>query len=130
HSAPTHPALDSTGIAVHERVVRHIASHQSPRADESVLADCHSAQDGAVGTKTCTSPYEGRSELLHSPDFAPWIEYIGEHHRGSTEVVILECHPLEHRNVILDLDAVTDGDVRPDHNVLADSAVPSHPRVL
>lgn len=55
-------------------------------------------------------------------DVAAWIDHIGEDHRGSAKDVVFECHTSVDRDIILDLDIVSQNDTGSDHDILTEVA--------
>ena len=66
--------------------------------------------------------YKSGPNLVHFRDFGPGIVDVGEHHGGAAKNTVLQGHPFIDRHVVLDFAAPADGDIRPDHDVLADVA--------
>src|SRR5262249_43488594 len=86
--------------------------------------------NGAVRPEGRAPAHESRTQLLHASDFAARIEDVGEHHRRPAKHAVFEGHPLVHRHVVLDLDAVADRDIGANDVVLSDTAVLAYPGAL
>jgi len=107
-----HPADGACWIADHQGMVGDIFRHDGTGADEGVLADGVTADDGAVGAKGCAFLNEGGSCLIHFPDFCSGVVDVGKNHRGATEYAVFEGDAFIDGDVVLNFAFVADDCVR------------------
>jgi hypothetical protein len=125
--ANAHPPGDPAGISHHERKIRDILRHNRAGPDEGILSDGNTAQDRAVRTESRAFAHQRAAEFAHSLDFASRIEHIGENHGGAAKYVVFQGDPFINRDVILNLNAIANSDIRSDDNILADTAMLADP---
>ena len=108
---------------------RHVPGHDRAGPDERVGPDLLAADDGCVGADGRAAPHGRRPELVLALDFRARIVDVGEDAGGAAEDAVLQDHAFIQRHVVLYLAAVPHDDVRANHDVLPDDAVPPHPAV-
>ena len=128
-AARAHPAGDPCRVTHHESEIRNVSGDDGAGADKSISADRHSAYDGAIGSQSRAMPDKRRTQLVHPADFASRIVDIGKHNRWAAKYVVLERDSFVYRDIILNFHSVADGDIRPDHDVLTDPAIPADPGI-
>lgn len=116
------PADLPSRIANHERVVRNILCHHGTSADKRITANCMAAYDGAIGAKGRTFFNHCRANLIHLPNFRPWIIDVCENHGRATENAIFQRYTLIDAYIVLYLALVADRNIGTNYNVLADIA--------
>ena len=104
-------------------MVGDILCDHCPGADEGITPNGVAADDGAVGPQGGTFFDEGRTNLIHLPDFRPWIVDIGENHRGAAEDAVLQGGAFINADVVLNLAFIANDGIGADDDVLADIAV-------
>ncbi len=102
----------------HQRVSRHIAPDHRSGADEGILPDGRAAENGGVRADRRPPADQGGLILVATGNLTARVDHVGEHAARSAEDVVLQGHPLVHRNVVLDLHVVPDPHRRHDHHVL------------
>ena len=122
-SANACPSDLSGRVARHQGVIRHIFCHDCPGADEGVTADSMAADDRGVGPDGGTFFDKGGPHLVHLGYFRPWVEDVGEDHRGAAEDAVFDGNAFIDADIVLDFALVPDGGVGADDDILADVAV-------
>src|SRR5687767_1730670 len=122
HATITCPAAQPAGVAVHDRVVGHVARDHRARSHEAVLPERHATHDGRVRSDRGAAPHQRLLVFGLALDVAARVDHVGEHHRRSAEHVVLEDHARVDRDVVLDLHVVADAALRGDDHVLPDVA--------
>ena len=107
-------------------MVGDVPGDDGPGADKGVPADRDAADDGAVGPQGGAPPDDGGPDLVHLRDLRPGVVDVREDHGGAAEDPFLQGNPLVDGDVVLDLAAGADGDIRADDDVLADVAPLAH----
>src|SRR5262249_26861951 len=102
---------------------RDILGYHGPGPHHGIFADCVAADDCGVGPDACPPADQGGTELVLALHKGTRIEDIREHRAGTHKDLVLQCHALIDRDIVLDLAAVADAHIRPDHDVLAEHAV-------
>lgn len=125
NTALTNPTLKAGWIAVHQGMIRDITSDHCPGANEGILTDSVTTDNGSVGANAGPFPDQGLFEFILSRDMAAGVDDIGEDARGAAEDTVFEGHPLKHRDIVLDLDIVAYLDTPADEDILADNTVPA-----
>ena len=69
------------------------------------------------------------AQLIHPSDLTAWVDHVSKHHGRTTEHIVLQSDSLVHRDIVLDLDPVSDACVGANHHVLTDSTILSDARI-
>src|SRR4030095_13371995 len=128
HTTLTHPTGQPRRIADDERVVGNVPGHHRAGADKGVGANRVAAQHRAVGAETGAALDQRRPELIAARHVTARVDDVGEHHGRPAEDVVFERDPGVNRHVVLDLDVVTNHDLRRDDDVLAEVAAAADSR--
>src|SRR6185437_9424421 len=104
-------------------MIRYIFGHNRSGTNERISPDRNATQNSRISPQCGSSHYKRLLELLHTRDLAPRIEDVCKNHRGTTEDMVFERYTFIHRHVVLNLNPITDCDMRADDDILADLAV-------
>src|SRR5262245_13391603 len=128
HLDPTgaHPTCHSCRVSHDKSMVRNVLGNHRTRSDQSIAPDCNATQDGGIGADRRTSFYERSPQLSHPRNLAARVRYVRKDHRWSAEHIVLEGHSFVYGNVVLNLHAIADQDIRSHHHVLPDLALFSY----
>jgi hypothetical protein len=125
-TAAADPADASRRVADHQRMGGDVRGHHGTRADERVLADLDSADDGGVGAESRPPPHAGRQDRVGLLAGRSWPQNVGEGRVWTDEDTFLELDPVPHLSAVLDRDSVADASPGLDEAVATDVAVASH----
>jgi len=89
YAAFTDPALKLSRIAVDQGIIGDIPGNYCPGTDESMTAYGVPANDGSIGTDSCSLSNQRGLEFMLSRNMAPGIYDIGEDTGGATENIVL-----------------------------------------
>ena len=67
--------------------------------------------------------HPGRADLVHLPDFGPWVVDVGKDHGRSAENTVFQGNAFVNGDIVLNFTPFADGDIRADDHVLPDIAV-------
>src|SRR5271165_2024618 len=117
------------GIANDHGICRNIPNDNGTSADEGVVADGHTANDGGIRANRGPLMNIGVYELLAALlDLSAGIEVIRENSIGADKYVISEGNTVPQSHAVLNRDSITDRDVRLDESVIADIAMLTNKR--
>ncbi len=122
-SALAVPALYAGGIAVHQRIIGHIAGHHRASTDKAIASEGDTADDGGIRANGGAFFHQGGFVLMLAGHMAARVDDIGEDHRRTEEDIVLDDHAGVERDIVLDLDIVPDDDIGCDEHILPDRAV-------
>src|SRR5688572_24124433 len=91
-STDAHPADNSAWVPHNECEVGCVFHHHGSSPDKSVGTDRDSANNRTICSQRCSLANQGRSELIHPPNFAPWVDDISEHHGRATKDLVFQGH--------------------------------------
>jgi len=117
------PALYAGGIAVHQRVIGHIAGHHRAGTDEAIASQGDTANNGGIRANGSAFFHQGGFVLMLAGHMTARVDDIGEDHRRTEEDIVLDDHAGVERDIVLDLDIVPDDDIGCDEHILPDRAV-------
>lgn len=117
-----YPADLSGGNAHHQGVGWHAAVNHRSCADKGILADCHPANNGAVGAQARSLSYKSVAIFIFTWYGRTGIVDICEYHARAAEHVVLEKDIVIYGNVVLNLDVVPDHYLVADKHILAERA--------
>ena len=104
-------------------MVRDVLGDDCSCADECIVANSMTANNGAVRTHCGTFFNKSRAHLIHLADFRPGIVNVGEDHRGAAENAVFQGDAFIDADIILNLAFVPDDCVGSDDDILPDVAV-------
>ncbi len=107
-----HPTDLSSGVADHQGMVGDTFRHDDAGADEGVLADGVTADDGTVGAQGGTLLDKRGVNLIHRADFRPGIVNVGKDHGRAAEYAVFEGDAFRDGDIVLDFAFVADDCVR------------------
>ena len=126
---PADPAAVTGGIADRQRMVGEISGHYRPRRNHRPTSDRTSTQHRCICTDGCTPPDpRWPVRFLFLRVFTAGGQVIGEDTGRATEYAVLQFHPLVNRNIVLNLDIISNFDPRCKVHVLPQNAVFPHHR--
>jgi hypothetical protein len=122
-------------------VAGNVANDNAARADHCPRADIHTTDNRSTGAKGSPGPYVGpRDDPIVAPLKGaiginrPWSKVIGEADLRPHKHTVFDCHPVIQRDVVLNLDSITDDDTSiyigtfSDYAFLTNTGVLSHLR--
>src|SRR6266536_3422329 len=119
-AALTHPADASRRHADHEPIGRDVGRHDGARADERILAQRDAAHDRRVGTDRAAALHERAPVCVLARHVTARVHDVGEDTGGTAEDVVFQLDALVDGHVVLDLDVVADPGPRHHDDVLAE----------
>lgn len=126
-SMTAHPAFAFGGHAQHQRIIRHVAAHHRPCADEGITPYRPAAHNGGIGADG-RATFDQRAPVFgFAIDLRTGIDHVCEHTGRTEKDIILHDHAGIHRNVVLDFDVIPDHHVAGDHHVLPHGTIPADP---
>jgi len=126
-STGAHPAYLLCRRSQHQGMIGYVPCHNSPRDNKRISANCVAADNGAVRPQGGPFFDKGRSYFVHAPDVRPGIDDISEDHAWAAEHVVFQGCTFEDGDVILNFAAISNVNVRSDHNILTDIAGFTYP---
>src|ERR1043166_1253419 len=121
-AAPASPADLPRRDAHNQGMGRYVARHDAAGPNHGVFPDPMAANDGGIGPDGSAALHQRGPEFILPAHMSAGVQYIGKHHTGSAKHVILERNAVEDRDIVLNLAAAADRDIRSDHHVLSDHA--------
>ena len=91
--------------------------------DETICAECMSADDRRIGTDAGSAFYQSLAEFFFAAYEGAGIVDVREHTGRTAENIGFQFDAFVECNIVLDLTAVANYDRRPDHHVLAERAI-------
>ncbi len=110
-------------ITDHERMIGDVLGDDCSCADECIVANSMTANNGAVRTHCGTFFNKSRAHLIHLADFRTGIIDVGKDHGGSTEDTVFQGDAFVDADVVLDFTFVADDGVGANDDILSNVAV-------
>jgi len=118
-----HPADLSGRHPNHQRVRLDIAVDDGAGANERILANGGTADDGAVGTESRASHDQRATVFVLAVDRRSRVVNVGEHHTWPTEDIVFQRNGIVDGDIVLDLHVVADEHIIADENILPQRAL-------
>ena len=121
--------LNGRSLQPHQicRVIGDILVHHGSCPNESVTADGHPADHGAVCAQCGPLTHQRVSILALAGNCGAWVVDVGEDHARTTEDIVLQSDIVINRDVVLDLAVVSNPDKVADKDVLSKrTAITNH----
>lgn len=116
-------AVYAGGVAVDQRMIRHVARDHGACTDKGVTPDGDAAYNSGIGPDGCPLPYQRGAGFIHFAEACPGIPHIGKYHGRSAEDLIFQSYMPIYADIVLNLAAAADAYMGVDVDILADIAV-------
>src|SRR5262249_48877873 len=117
---PADAARRNTG---HQRKGSYIAGDDGARSDEAVHAEAAPTQDSGIRPDRAAALDHGLKKFILAINLGARVPNVGERAAWTAKHAVLQFDPFVDADIILDLAAVADVDIGPDHDILADDAI-------
>ena len=122
-----HPAVEPSGHADDERVIRHVGSDNGAGGDEGIASECYPADDGGVGADGGTTPDHGGFIKIPALHLAAWVGHVGEDAARTEKDIVFNDDAGVNRHVILNFDVRSNRNIAGNHGILTKDATFPNP---